>query len=747
MKNKLMAIALLLSLIISSDQLRAQTQSCEFKKTANEVQLLCGHVDDILCKDVPKADRRGCHLEDQSVIHKNMKARELYEFARGCFQTSVTSFTQFFTEFIPELIKGIWQATVASADGSLWEKLKGQYESIASLTADLHEAVREDPGAYFAHIWEKIIATTSQNIANFDCLKPQLKVERTCAFVAGWLMPPAILAKFLVKGYKAVKHLDLNAGKQRLKLALEKSEKAHPPLALKEINHYKSLFAKEPNLPVGSNQKFIELMKADAQLKKRILYFDVENAAQKKLNDLVLRDKGLVDAINNSYMQKLLDNLKNNPELMSRLQGSYKDYKSLRLRLELKEGDDPVKFQKMLADLQIKTSDDFKSEFEKMGMNKTIPPITDEAADPGRWFLAGIGESSLEANMAARGARSDPRLSVIDYKTHVHVIDRDIREIEVLRKELQKQSDLLKSGILTQTPEGIIPSKEMIEILRKNKPDNFSTPEEYVAKIKNKTETLFGKTLNDSVIADLTSYFQKVDSLSPPLFTAERTLVNLQEAKKGIVSIDFAGAGVNNAFEQMRALVSQTSTKSPLPASSVLSKVQTHVDSVTDQMNKGKTVFDKNIKQATKESHAPLFSGDDGIFLPKTALTLETKTNLVQKMGQQNNPSQFRVTFVHSEYENGKSIPAKERSKKIAEAESVEKKLRELVTGKNLIPPEKAKELMFAIDYNPKETGGTFNLIIGGKKPTSAELKMISDAFSKTLNSAAGELTGKIIVP
>lgn len=82
------------------------------------------------------------------------------------------------------------------------------------------------------------------------------------------------------------------------------------------------------------------------------MYFDVENAVQKKLNDSFIGDKTMVDSINNSFMGKFQQNIKISPELMARIEGQYKDYKSLRLRLALREG-----------------------------LTKLLPPRTDEVAE------------------------------------------------------------------------------------------------------------------------------------------------------------------------------------------------------------------------------------------------------------------------------------------------------------------------------------------------------------------------------
>jgi len=99
---------------------------------------------------------------------------------------------------------------------------------------------------------------------------------------------------------------------------------------------------------------------------------------------------------------------------------------------------------------------------------------------------------------------------------------------------------------------------------------------------------------------------------------------------------------------------------------------------------------------------------------------------------------------VRSEYESGKIIPAKDRAKLITRAESVEKALRESVVGAGKLSIDKSKKMIFGVDFVPKESGGTFNLIIGGAKPTKEELKRIQESFKKILNSDADEVVGII---
>lgn len=215
----------------------------------NHFLRICNDVSDIICKDVKLEERRSCNESNETIFSKETSANDVYHFAKGCFKSGVTSFTQFFTDFIPELLKGMWEATksvsdlavksIASDEPGLWSKVKGMYESSTSIAADIYEAAKEDPGAYFQKIWTKIVDVVGPMVANYDCLKPQKKVENICGFIAGWIVPPAMLAKVLVRGIKEVKFLTQHgtssmSERGKLLKALEHAEK-RPVLNLKQL--------------------------------------------------------------------------------------------------------------------------------------------------------------------------------------------------------------------------------------------------------------------------------------------------------------------------------------------------------------------------------------------------------------------------------------------------------------------------------------------------------------------------------
>lgn len=800
---------------------------CRTNNPADTYTRLCQNVDDIVCKDTPDRLRRSCNESDKTIVHAGMTANEVYQLASGCLKSAAHSFVAFFTEFLPELVKAIWDLSQdvyhSVTSPGLIDSIKGAYESARSIAADTYEAINKNPGAFFSNIWNKITEAVGPMVANYDCLKPQAKVEKICGLVSEWVMPPVILAKVIVKGGKAAKELvELNLmskyGKQnakevmalhesRLKLSLKeyqamfkqyselgytledfklmkikgtlgkidfknlksistpegllqyatltgkKGTKTLPkkPEAIPALGNFKKQYAKELKLKVGANGDFLLKMEKDALTKNsQVLYFDVENSVQKTLNDTIFVDKTAVDAINNSFFEKFYANVKNSPELLSRLDGEYKDYKSFRLRLSLKPGDDPKKYESLLSELYKKSNNDFASDLSNRKITQNIPPRTDGLGDARNWFLAGSGVDSLEANMAARAARNSRSTNNLSrFRDHIPTLNLELNEIEKLRSGLAGNASLKKLGLIEELPNGkSIPSKSMIGILRKIKPSDFSTPEEYIAKIRGKSQEIFGLSLDDQTIINFTDYFKKVDSMSPPLFSAERVVIDLDKAKHGIVSVDFAGVGVENIYQQMKGL-SDVDLKNPNIESTIKSgfkKMQAGVDQVSEGMNKAKETFSRSTRKtegALKSS--PQFSGDDGIYMPAKNLNPNEKLDLIMDLAGSEDPSKYRVTFVSSHFPDGKAIPSSERSKRIVRAETVEKDIRAKIIGMDKIPDADAKKFITAIDYVPNETGGIFNLIVGGGKLSDKEKDIIRKSFKSTLSKEKGEKVGEII--
>ncbi len=507
----------------------------------------------------------------------------------------------------------------------------------------------------------------------------------------------------------------------------------------------------------AQNRRFMQLMDDDTVYKRSLLHFDVENAAQKKLNDLILGDKGMVDAVNNSFFEKINKMIRNDRELMERTQAYYKDYKSLRYRFQLRETDDRVYFQNKLNEIYKKANDEFVAEFKASQLHMQIPPIADQATDVSTWFMAGMDDTPLLANMAARKAREmgfkNGNGKAVSFKEVVDSYFDDVVSMEETRKKLASSKNLVSSGVMAPDPDGfVIPSKEMIKILRKYKPNDATDIGEYVQQIGDKVKKMFGTHISDDEIMELTNYFKKVDSVSPPLFIRTRDKIDLGAAVEDIVSVDFAGVGVDNAYEQMRALAKMDYSKSGVAGfnkedflKKAFQNVQRNVDGVTDSMNKAKRFFSSVTIDPNKPEFRPVFSGDDGIFMPQLKWGKNEKVELVKKLADSGDPSKYRVTFVPTKFYDGSLIPVHQRSSRIVRAEDIEKKLREVAVAVDKIKPERAGRMIFAVESIPMSRGGKFNLIVGGHKLSEEEKNILNDSLKKVIDHAGGETFGEII--
>jgi hypothetical protein len=488
-----------------------------------------------------------------------------------------------------------------------------------------------------------------------------------------------------------------------------------------------------------------------------LLHFDVENAAQKKLNDLILGDKGMVDAVNNAFFEKINKMIKNDRELMERSQAFYKDYKSLRYRFQLRNTDDRAYFEKKLNDIYKKANTEFVAEFKASQFHLQIPPIADQATDVSTWFMAGMDDTPLLANMAARKAREmgfkNGSGKAVTFKEVVESYFSDVVSMEETRKKLANSKNLVSSGIMAPDPDDLlIPSKEMIKILRKYKPNDATDMGEYLELIGDKVKKIFGTHISDDEIMALTNYFKKVDSVSPPLFIRTRDKIDLGQAVEDIVSVDFAGVGVDNAYEQMRALAKMDYSK--VGASSfnkenflkrAFQQVQNNVDGVTESMNKAKRYFSSVTIDPTKPEFKPVFSGDDGIFMPRLKWGQSEKEQLVKKLADSGDPSKYRVTFVPIKNYDGSFVPVYQRSSRIVHAEDIEKKLREEAVAVSKIKPERASKMIFAIESIPVSKGGRYNLIVGGHKLTDEEKKILNESMKKIIEANGIDTFGSII--
>lgn len=560
------------------------------------------------------------------------------------------------------------------------------------------------------------ITITSQKTKNVDAINPQFaqQFEKETARFRTYDYVPESVIKSDVGA-----QVTLSAAQERSRIR-----------SLASVDVFKKTYAK--STLEFDNRNFISSMDNIPNGKKAV-YFDVENSVLKQLNDEIFETKDLGDAAGNLFNRILYDKIQKTPELAQKLNGKYRDFKSLRFQFLLDEGEDSKKILDLLKKVYGQSAAEFERELKATGLGPLWNARIGQAGDPEKWFLAGAGNSPLEANMAARQSRgmlSEMGTSnrMVLYSDRVDVLATDIREVEKIRNALGDIPTLQKSNIVIDSGNGnVILSKDAISVLRKTKRGDFKNLDDYRKAVNKQFQKVFGTKVDNNSIDGMTKYFEGVDALSPPLFVRSRTGIDLSQANNGLVSVDFTGVGVDNAYEAMIGLA-KTSSKSGTNTSYVdkaLKTIDAHVDNVTDSMNSSKKIFNQSTKNVTGSDRSAVFSGDDGMYFPDTEWTRSSKQELVDNLSSipqagtaKADPSKYRVTFVSTKYKEGAEIPTALRSEYIVKAEKVEKDIRKAVVGvgEGQISPEKAKDMLIAIEYKPgKNSTGDWDIIFGGK--------------------------------
>ncbi|MBK26879.1 MAG: hypothetical protein CME70_22950 [Halobacteriovorax sp.] len=508
----------------------------------------------------------------------------------------------------------------------------------------------------------------------------------------------------------------------RKKLPVDSAEYRSQIRSKPSVERFKSKYAKSQL--EFENRRFISEIGKTPPGKKSV-YFDVENSVLKDLNDNIFESKDLGDAAGNLFNSILYGKIKSDPKLATRLDGKYRDFKSMRFRFLLDEGEDATALNNALKKAYGEAAAEFEVKLSATGLKELWATRSGQTGNPRKWFLAGTGSNPLEANMAARQARGmleemGTSNRLVEYASRVDSLSKDIKDLEKIRTLLSRMPELKKAGVLVDSGNGkFILSKDMIGILRKTKRGDFSSLKDYRKAIRKQARGLFGVKLDKVAIDGMTKYFEGVDALSPPLFIRSRNGIDLSSANSGLVSVDFTGVGVDNAFEAMNGLLKATTegAGNKKLVEGALKSIDDHVENVTESMNRSKRAFNDGTQHVSGAEKPAVFSGDDGMYFPDKPWTRSEKQKLVDKLGGED-PSKYRVTFVETKYKNGKPIPADLRSEYIVKAEKVEKAIRKAVTGlgEGQISPERAREMMIAIEYKPAQAGKSdWDILFGGK--------------------------------
>ena len=452
-----------------------------------------------------------------------------------------------------------------------------------------------------------------------------------------------------------------------------------------------------------------------------IFYLDTQNTALKRLNDTI-RNKALVDSFGNRYNSMVMDALEEfklaHPGVTVNL---YSDYKSLRASIRGPPGQEEVLMGE-LAVLMRSTEERFLGELRAAN-------LVDETAINERWFRAGLGRTSDEANLVTRFSRRETDVTPTLFSSGT--TNARIRNAWELTEQSRAQlatrfqgSDLLRNveGTTRQ-----IPSAEVLEVVRKS-----STPQEIATTLSGR----FGREVTVQDAELLREYFNRVDQFSPGLLIPSRVEHRFNTATNGGFSIDFAGVGSVNAEATAAGLARGRNLQESI------SGVRRNEIAVTRDLDALKLRTENAVRDTLSRNGITAeitVSGDDMVVIPNRALTQEIRRQIAEaqvaaQVGTNTLPSGMRTSFFRE------GIPDQaSRSIQATIGESIEKKLRRRLEGQ--IPRGDLQQTLFSVDMRGTAPGtGGVGLDVVNPNLNPASRRIIDRELQNAIEDVNTEL-------
>lgn len=491
-------------------------------------------------------------------------------------------------------------------------------------------------------------------------------------------------------------------------------------------NEYVSFQATTP----VQNKHWIDMAKNG----KAKLYFDMENAALKRLND-TLGDKNFVTAATNLHKKIFLENLEILKAKFPKVQLSvYSDFKSLRVSVL---DDVPPHFEAEFAKIFQQTNEEFSRQL------KSLNGLSLGNEQPAQWFNAGFGKTADQAGLASRQARQATRLSsgeqkIVDFKKVRARLEDDLSGLEKMRTSIFRSLGDQDKSKLFQQGENSVFKLEVFELMRKH----LQSTDAEIAQAFKKN---FNLNFNVDQAMEMRKYISQLDQFSPGLWQETRVVANLDQAAKGGFSVDFKGLGAKNMQQLAIDL-----KNNPDNIEGALSAVRSGEQEVTKRLdaekfnyqNLVKNSLDKYAVQATNQC-----SGDDCVSVLNKTLSAEAQREIVASFSRTAQPSDYRLSFIPH------GVRAEHRTNLSVHGELIEKTLRKKTTGfgEDLISPEILKKVNFAV-IMPTELGrGSVRVMIGTSPDISLTLvqkrqieKRLKESLAEVNNELSGQLGVKI---
>ncbi|MFP5492127.1 MAG: hypothetical protein ACLGG0_11550 [Bacteriovoracia bacterium] len=556
-------------------------------------------------------------------------------------------------------------------------------------------------------------AEAERQVAYWDCLKPEAQDAHVCAVVAGIFIPATKITLILkAKGLGKLSETTSKITEKVTKNSAPHQIKANPP-PTKIIPLTRQEFIKKwADVAVTTPTQNKAWIAMSLKTKRPGVFFvDTQNTALKFLND-TLKDKTLVNAFGNRYnasVKAVIEEFKEKyPDVELEF---YSDYKSLRAGIR----GPPGKENELMAELGKRLAENDKAFQLEMLQGRYVR--AEQMQTP--WFRAGLGRTADEANLVTRFSRRSND-STVDNFDLPHVRGSVLKAWEEAEQTRSILATRFKgSGLLKQVPgtNKFIPNAEVMEVVRKS-----TGPEEVMSTLSRR----FGITVDEQDAHRLKQYFTQVDQFSPGLLIPERVAHRFEKARKGGLTVDFAGVGSQNAEATAMGLAKGKSLEDAVVA------VRTQERVVTGQLDDLKDKTQTNIRAALKRHGVDAeitISGDDMLVVPNKPLTAAAKAELVQLQARAGLPSSMRTSFFPSGMMNDV-----ERAVQSTIGEGIEKTLRKRLEG--LLSQDQLKQTLFAVDMRGSVTakGGVGLDFVAPPGITKSQEALIRREFQSSVN-------------
>lgn len=461
----------------------------------------------------------------------------------------------------------------------------------------------------------------------------------------------------------------------------------------------------------SDNLAFHRLAAAHAKTDK-VLYFHVENAVLKLLNDKVLGDKQVSAALSNLHKRLLFEAIMADPVLKAQLipadqGGMYSDYKSVRLAFHSPDRATGEKLNEALNRAYEQVSKKFGSEIARYPTLKALyEGRADLSGNPSHWNLAGVGANPEQASLAARQARFATRLytgdphPIVAIQAYGRVMEKMVKEDVMFADEI-RQNVIHLLGLQAERvfdPEGIM-RVEAVGILRKAESDpTISGKQAYLDTIREKFRDRFGITLTDQTIEYMQRYFHRVNKYAPSIYADESETMHLapmEGATHGVWTFDLRGAGDDNLRGAMMAMketsdameISSKEMSSKQVADIALAKLRRNQDAISAEFINVREIIPQTLaSMGALHQHDRLTkTGDETVWLPDHDISSADSAKVLSEIQKRMPPGKgIRVTVQPQNYDKSTfPLDPASRFDWSAKMESYEKNLREYL-GKQM---------------------------------------------------------------